>query len=143
MLRKEQKRRNGLINSITENLFGFASGGRDASYANFFAAMAYDFHLLGDYMTDNKDLNGLVEFDVLIGGIITTITRLDAAESKTLVNAIRSLNKSDKDVQQRADDIMALMQIQLPTFIKRAQGGFIKRRLESRGYKFIVLAKIG
>lgn len=136
VLRKEQKRRNGLINSITENLLGFASSGRDASFANFFAAMAYDLHLLGDYMSDNKDLNGLVEFDVLIGGIITTIARLDAVEGKTLVNAIRSLNKSGKDVQQRADDIMTLMQERLPEFIKLAQGGSIKRRIESRGYKF-------
>ena len=137
VLRKEQKRRNGIINSITENLFGFASGGRDASYANFLAAMAYDLHLLGDYMSDNKDLNGLVEFDMLIGGIITTITRLDAVEGKSLVSAIRTLNKSGKDVQQRADDIMALMQAQLPAFIKRAQGGSIRRRIESRGYKFM------
>ena len=82
-------------------------------------------------------MNGLVEFDVLIGGIITTITRLDAVEGKTLVNAIRSLNKSGKDVQQRADDIMALMQAQLPAFIKQAQGGSIKRRIESWGYKFM------
>ena len=137
VLRGEQKRRNGLINRMTEDLFGFASGGRDASYANFFAAMAYDLHLLGDYMTDNTDLNGLVEFDVLIGGIITTLTRLDAVEGKSLVNAIRNLNKSGKEVQQRADDLMALFLEQLPGFIKRAQGGAIRRRIESRGYKFM------
>lgn len=35
-LRQEQKRRNRLMNNETEKLFGFASGGKDASYANFF-----------------------------------------------------------------------------------------------------------
>ena len=136
VLRAEQKRRNGLINAMTEELFGFASGGRDASYANFFAAMAYDLHLLGDYMTDNRDLNGLVDFDLLIGGIITTLTRLDAAQSKSITGEIRRLNKSDKGVQERADDIMAMLQQRLPEFIKSAQDGSIRRRIEKKGYKF-------
>lgn len=136
-LRKEQKRRNGLINEKTEYVFGFASGGKDASFANFFAAMAYDLHLLGDYTSsDNSDLNGLVEFNTLINGIITSINRLDSKEGKKITKGLRKLLQSNKDVQRKADDIMDYIQQELPTFIQKAEDGSIKRRLENRGFKF-------
>lgn len=138
VLRKEQKRRNGLINKKTEILFGFASGGKDASYANFFASMAYDLHILGDYTTkDNSDLNGLVEFNTLINGIISTINRLDSRKGQKLVRKIKHALKSQKDVQLKADEVMAIIHYELPKFVKVAQEGSIKRRLENRGFKFI------
>lgn len=137
-LRKEQKRRNGLINRKTEALFGFASGGKDASYANFFAAMAYDLHLLGDYTSkDNTDLDGLVEFNTLINGIMTSVNRLDSKQGKSLVKAIKKANGSNKNIQYKADYIMDVILGQLPIFIKNAQDGSIKRRLEKRGFKFM------
>lgn len=137
MLRREQKSRNKKINTRTEALFGFASGGKDASFANFFAAMAYDLHLLGDYTSkDNSDLNGLVEFNTLISGLIKTINGLDQRQAKSIVRSINAANATKKDVQNRADDIMEVMQNELPEFIKNAQEGSIKRRLEKRGYKF-------
>lgn len=137
-LRKEQKRRNGIINKKTETLFGFATGGKDASYANFFASMAYDLHILGDYTSkDNTDLNGLVEFNTLINGIISTINRLDSRQGKNIVKEIKRVNSSKKDVQLRADDIMKIIQNKLPEFVKTAQEGSIKRRLEKRGYTFL------
>lgn len=136
MLRKEQKRRNGFINAQTEAIFGFASGGVDASYANFFAAMAYDLHLLGDYMSDNSDLKGLVEFNILINGIVTSINSLDPKQGKSLIKGIKSIMRTNKNVQLQADEIMALIKDELPLFIQRAQDGSIKRRLEKRGFKF-------
>lgn len=136
-LRREQKRRNGLINKKTERLFGFASGGRDASYANFFAAMAYDLHLLGDYTSkDNSDLDGLVEFNTLINGIISSINRLDSKQGKNIIKSIRRANLGNQNVQYRADDVMGVILNLLPQFIKDAQEGSIKRRLEKRGFKF-------
>ena len=148
-LRNEQKRRNGIINRKTETVFGFASGGKDGSYANFFAAMAYDLHLLGDYMSDNKDLNGLVEFKTLIGGIITSINRLDSREGKSIVKSINavlalpndgssaSIQKKNDKIQKKADKIMEIIKKELPEFIRNAENGSIKRRLEKRGFKFI------
>lgn len=136
-LRKEQKRRNRLINRKTETLFGFASGGKDASYASFFASMAYDLHLLGDYTSkDNSDLDGLVEFNTLINGIISSINRLDSKQGKFLIKAIKTANKSNKNIQQKADDIMDIILKHLPIFIKNAKDGYLKRRLEKKGYKF-------
>lgn len=136
VLRKEQKRRNGLINARTEEVFGYASGGREAAYANFFAAMAYDLHLLGDYMTDNKDLNGLVELNTLVGGIISTINRLDAKAGKQLTKALSAELKSGKGDQEKADALMAIVQKALPPFIRAAREGSIYRHLLSRGFKF-------
>lgn len=136
VLRQEQKRRNGLVNSRTEELFGFASGGKQASYANFFAAMAYDLHLLGDYMTDNKNLKGLVELNTLIGGIISSINRLDAKEGKSLVKALNAELKTDKNDQEKADALMAVIQEHLPRFIRNAQGGYLYRHIKNQGIKF-------
>lgn len=136
-LRKEQKRRNGLINRKTEYVFGFASGGMDASYANFFAAMAYDLHLLGDYTSiDNTDLNGLVDLNTLVNGIIVSINRLDPKQGKNLIKSIKRALATNKRVQLKADDIMEIIQKELPQFIKNAREGSIKRRLEKRGFKF-------
>lgn len=141
-LRKEQKKRNGKINTRTEQLFGFASGGKDASYANFFAAMAYDLHILGDYTSkDNTDLDGLVDFNVLINGIISSINRLDPKEGKGIIKKLRmASSNSNKNVQYMADDAMAILQTDLPLFIMNAEEGSIKRRLEKHGFKFIEIS---
>lgn len=141
VLRKEQKRRNSLINTKTEIVFGFASGGRDASYANFFAAMAYDLHLLGDFMSDNTDMKGLVSFHVLVSGIITTINRLDPKQGKSLTKLLQRTLNSGKNEQQTADELMMLIKQELPAFIQLAQEGSIKRRLEKRGFKFKEISK--
>ena len=135
-LRTEQKRRNGLVNARTEELFGLASGGKQATYANFLAAMAYDLHLLGDYMTDNKDLKGLVELRTLIGGIISNINRLDAKEGKVIVKGLNAELKSEKNDQEKADAMMELMQLELPRFIRNAQGGQMYRLIKKQGIKF-------
>lgn len=142
VLRKEQKNRNGKINAMTEQLFKFSPSGKDASFANFFAAMAYDLHILGDYTSkDNSDLDGLVDFNVLVGGIIQSINRLDSKQGKGLVKKIKVASaKSNKNVQFMADDVMNILQSDLPLFIMKAQDGSIKRRLEKQGYKFIELS---
>ena len=142
VLRKEQKSRNSKINTRTEQLFSFASGGKDASYANFFAAMAYDLHILGDYTSiDNTDLDGLVDFKVLINGIISSINRLDPKEGKSLIKKLRTASSNpNKNVQYMADDAMAILQSDLPLFIMNAEDGSIKRRLEKHGFKFIEIS---
>lgn len=55
----EQKRRNKLITNKTQEVFGFEKGGRQGRiYTHFFAAMAYNIHILGDYTSDNIVLMG-------------------------------------------------------------------------------------
>lgn len=137
MLRKEQKKRNGKINAMTEQLFRFASSGKDASFANAFAALAYDLHLLGDYTSaDNSDLSGLVEFNLLTSAIVESINKLDNQQGKTLIKKIKKSAKgSPENVQRAADDVMEIIQKELPSFLIKAQKGSIRRRLEKLGFK--------
>lgn len=139
-LRNEQKRRNRQINQKTEMLFGFAHGGRDASYAHFFAAIAYDVHLLGDYMTDNRDLEGLPEFNSLIGLIITELRKLDNNVFKDLAiqAEINSINRcSIVNTQKKADAIMKCLKRKVPLLIRKGQNGSIYRRLCNKGFIFM------
>lgn len=135
-LKSEQRRRNRLINKKTEDLFGFAHGGRDASYANFFCSMAYNIHLLGDYMSDNSDLEGLMDMKELIGSFVTDIRSFDNKSCKSIIKGITQINLKYSNPQQKADSLMAYLKTNLPTFIKQANDGSVKRRLEARGFKF-------
>lgn len=138
-MKGEQRKRNSLINKKTESLFGFAHGGKDGSYARFFAALAYDTHLIGDYMSDNTDLDGLQDFNRLISHVITVLRSLDNIEFKksgiqrqiSLINRKYAQNQEDK-----ADYLMAYLKSTVPIYIRKAQGGSIYRRLNKRGFKF-------
>lgn len=134
--KKEQKRRNSEMNKRTENLFGFASGGKDAARANFFAAIVYDVHLLGDYTDDNRDFDGLVPFDRVVRDIADRVTKLDPSDRKGKVvvanlNKIRNcgLNREDK-----AKQVIDYLSTALPSFIMTVEGGSIYRRLQNKGF---------
>ncbi len=136
-LRVEQKKRNAEINRRTEDLFGFAHGGKDASYAYFFCSMAYNIHLIGDYTSDNSDLNGLQDFNTIIRSVNNAILRLDPKLGKPINKRLENIcNKKDMDVQIKADNIIAILKQEIPTFVQNAQDGSIKRRLEAKRFKF-------
>ena len=136
-LKEEQKRRNHEINKRTEELFGFAHGGTDAKLANRFASMAYNIHLLGDYTSDNKDLEGVLDINSLIGAIVTDIKTLDKTEGKILVGGITKINKQVGDTRKKADALMNYLLKEFPPFIKRIRSGSVYRRLQYRNIKFI------
>ena len=138
-MKEEQKRRNSLINKKTENLFGFAHGGKDASYARFFAAMAYDIHILGDYMSDNSDLDGLQNFNSLINHITNTLQSIDKIEFKKsgIQRQIKQILQKNKQTESsKADNLMMYLKASVPNYIKKVQKGSIYRRLCKRGFKF-------
>ena len=137
-IRSEQKRRNRLINQKTEDLFGFAHGGKDASYARFFASMAYNIHLLGDYTSDNTDLQGLQPLNKLLGSIITELRNFDKNQSEEFIQGINDINRKYADVepQKKADALLKYFKESIPRFVQVANGGSIKRRLEYKGFKF-------
>lgn len=136
-IRDEQKRRNGEINKRTETLFGFAHGGKDASYARFFAAMAYEIHILGDYTTDNRSLEGLQDFDKLIGQIVTELRNFDEAQSKIIIKELTTINRTSVDRQQKADELLACLKRAVPQFLKNSNGGAVYARLEKKGFRFV------
>lgn len=135
-IKEEQRKRNRIINNRTENLFGFAHGGRDASYARFFAAMAYNIHILGDYTSDNTNLRGLQDLDMLIGQIITELRSFDNVRSKLIIRELTTINRRSVDKQQKADELLACLKNTVPQFIKIANGGSVYNRLVKKGFLF-------
>ena len=134
-VKAEQKRRNRKINEATEKVFGFAHGGIDAKYAQFFASMAYNIHLLGDQQTDNSVFLGVASTNTLIGQIILSLRMLDASRSKPIERQLSVLNRQYSNPHQKVDAVMAYLKQSVPKFIQEAQGGRIARRLEKQGIK--------
>lgn len=144
-LRKEQQRRNAEINKKTEDVFGFAHGGIDAKYANRFASIAYNVHLLGDYEPDNTDLVGLPNITYLLTMICQDVealgklgkTTYDGTTAKEIVNMItqKSNEINENNKQQKASEIMMLLQKEIPPFLKTMSNGSLGRRLEKAGFQ--------
>lgn len=134
-VKAEQKRRNRKINAETERLFGFAHGGKDAKFAEFFASMAYNIHLLGDQQTDNTIFLGVAHTSTLIEQIIISLRMLDNTSCKPIIVQLTRLNNEYDDEHRKADAVMAYLKTVIPGFIKRAQKGNIYRRLKDRGFK--------
>lgn len=130
----EQKRRNRKINEKTEIVFGFSHGGVEAKYAQFFASMAYNIHLLGDQMTDNKVFLGVASTSTIIGQIILSLRMLDGSLSKGIEKQLNILNNKYSDQHEKADAVMLYLKQSVPLFIKSARGGSIYRRLKKLGY---------
>ncbi len=134
---KEQKRRNAEANDMTEKLFGFASGGKDASYANAMISVVYDVHLLGDYTPDNKDFDGVQDFRSVVGDLIDSVRKLDYEKSKPLVKKIQSVaNDEALSVHVRAEKLLKLLSSDFPPFLKSAQDGALAARFKKKGISF-------
>ncbi|MBQ0006046.1 MAG: hypothetical protein KBS57_01400 [Alistipes sp.] len=131
---QEQQRRNHAANEMTENIFGHASSGRDASYANALISIVYDIHLIGDYTSDNSDLDGLQLFTSAVGDLINSLRKLDDSElSRRLIREIQKAVNTSEDVQIRADRLMELLYREGPSFFVKAQNGSLAGRWEKRG----------
>ena len=132
-MKVEQARRNRLIDKETKELFRF----EERDIRRFFAGIAYDIHLLGDYMTDNSDLDGLQDFPSVVGDIINRIRDLDKVRSGVIIKEVKKISQSPKDVKKKADELMAYLKQEMPKFIKEAKAGSIYQWLEENGIKFI------
>ena len=130
-LRIEQGRRNRLIIEKTKQVFGI----QNKVYIHFLASMAYNVHILGDYVSvDNTVLNGLYEFDKLVGQFVVELRRLDYANSKEIVRGITKINSRNNDVQRKADELMEYLKLHVPDFVKKANDGKLKKQLEEKGF---------
>ncbi|CCZ12691.1 unknown [Prevotella sp. CAG:1092] len=132
----EQKRRNRLINKETENTFGFGHGGKEAKFASFFASFAYNVHLIGDYTSDNTDLEGLQKLENIIGLIVKDLQKIDYVRARDIKKGITNINKRYVGPQKKADVLLKYLKKEVPSFVKEAQNGYIYRRLGKKGFKF-------
>ena len=132
----EQKRRNARANSETEKVFGYSYGGKEASWANGIISIAYDVHLLGDYvLDDNRDFDGVTPPSQIAGDIVSSLRKIDKSRSKPIEKEITSIAKSTEDEHVLASHLIALLQEKCPKFLLDAQGGSLKRRWVAQGYR--------
>lgn len=133
----EQQRRNRIANNQAEKVFGFASSGKEAGWANGLLSIVYDTHLLGDYtLTDNKNFKGVTQPSVIAGDIINSIRRIDNSRtSEKLIDSIRKVTSEYSDQHLLAAELIKLLQRDLPKFLLSANEGSLKRRFEDCGFK--------
>lgn len=133
----EQKRRNGFANEYTENVFGYAHGGKEARIARVLISVAYDVHILGDYEPDNIDLDGLMDIGSVVGDIINNLNALDGQESSALIKQIRKISQAqDTDIQIKATVLLNLLKEGFSNILQNAQDGTIAEHLISKGFGF-------
>ncbi len=133
---EEQRRRNAAINNKTRSLFGFEKGGAEGKIVNRISSLVYNVHILGDYMSDNKNFYGLPDFNILVKAILEDIRTI--ADSPVISNPLQKKIEQIKgsDNQKKADELMKILLEECPLVLKEARGGMIKRRLEKRGFEF-------
>ena len=133
----EQKRRNRFANEYTENVFGFAHGGKEARIARVLISIAYDVHILGDYEPDNTDLDGLQDIGSVVGDIINNLTALDNQQSSELRKQLRKVSQSQEyELQDKASVLLKLLKENFSILLQNADGGKIATHLIARGFKF-------
>lgn len=134
----EQKRRNGFANEYTENLFGFAHGGKEARVARVLISIAYDVHILGDYEPDNTDLDGLQDIGSVVGDIINNLTALDNQQSSVLRKQLRKASQDPKyEIQDKATVLLDLLKDNFSILLQNADDGKIATHLNARGFRFV------
>jgi hypothetical protein len=133
----EQKRRNGFANEYTENVFGFAHGGKEARIARVLISIAYDVHILGDYEPDNSDLEGLQDMGSVVGDIINNLTALDKKRSSALSKQIRKVSQSQEyELQDKATVLLDLLKDNFSLLLQNANEGEIRTHLVTKGFRF-------
>lgn len=135
----EQKRRNNFANNYTENVFGFAHGGKEARVARVLISIVYDVHLLGDYEPDNTDLDGLQDLGAVVGDIINNINALDKQNGSSLCKQLKKISQdSNLDVQEKAASLMNVLKAKFRDFLITAVDGDVARHLNKQGFFFVV-----
>ena len=134
----EQKRRNSFANNYTENLFGFAHGGKEARVARVIISVVYDVHLLGDYEPDNTDLEGLQDIGAVVGDIINNINALDKRTGAQLTKQLQKISQNPNcEVQDKATALLGLLKEHFGFFLRTADNGAIKEHLKAQGFFFV------
>lgn len=134
----EQKRRNSFANNYTEDVFGFAHGGKEARVARVIISVVYDVHLLGDYEPDNTDLDGLQDLGSVIGDIINNINALDKQNGSVLSKQLKKISQdSNYGVQEKAALLMRLLKEKFGDFLRTAEDGNIAKHLNKQGFFFV------
>ena len=133
----EQKRRNGFANEYTENVFGFAHGGKEARIARVLISIAYDVHILGDYEPDNTDLDGLQDLGSVVGDVINNLATLDNQRSSELRKQLRRVSLGQEfELQDKATVLLDLLKGHFNILLQNADDGNVAAHLNEMGFRF-------
>lgn len=124
----EQARRNRETMAIVGSTLGFQLSGAERVYANAFASIITDVHILGDYSTTNT--TSLQNIDLVVADIKNALFEsLKGGDDAKRINRLLDSTKSISSQSKRADAILKILQKELAQFILTVQNGYFKRLL--------------
>lgn len=127
----EQARRNRESMATVGSTLGFQTSGAQRAYANAFASIITDIHLLGDYSTTN--IVTLQNIDLIIADIKKALFEsLRGGDDAKRINKLLDDTAKIEDVRLRAETALGILQREFPAFILKAQNGFFARHFEKK-----------
>jgi len=132
---EEQARRNTIIMTATSQTLHLGMSGQLREYANAFASILYDTHLLGDYTTTR--IEPLLDLNSVIDDIKTALYRkLKGGNEAVRINKLLDNTKKQYAYpRERAAKVLQIMQKEVPKLILSAQDGYFKRHFLRWGIK--------
>ncbi len=129
----EQKIRNKYIIQRVCDVMGFVDGGKSGQYANAFASLLVDTHILGDYTTTHK--TGLQDFKLVVADVKKAILNLAQNNPQDLIKA-KELNKRLDSVKTESPiDVFIILEKSLPKYILSLQNFNFKNHFTKKGLK--------
>ena len=128
----EQARRNKESMMIVSNILNFQLSGTQRNYANAFASIITDIHILGDYSTTN--ISTLQNIDNVIADIKKALFEsLKGEDAAKRINKLLDDTKQIDDVKERANKTLLILQQELPSFFLQIQDGFFAKHFTKLG----------
>ena len=128
----EQARRNRESMSAVGGTLNFQLSGAERAYANAFASIITDIHLLGDYSTTN--IVTLQNIDLIIVDIQKALFEsLRGGDQAKRINKMLDQTASINDVRERAQKALTILQKELPSFFLTAQNGYFAKHFAKQG----------
>lgn len=122
---EEQARRNRETISVVGSTLNFNSTER--AYANAFASIITNVHILGDYTTTN--ISSLQHIDMIVVDLKKALFEsLHGADQAKRINKLLDITKSYTDVRECAEAILTILKDELPRFLLQTQEGFFARK---------------
>ena len=125
----EQAKRNKESMTKVGKTLGFELAGAQRAYANAFASIITDIHLLGDYSTTK--IATLQNIDLIIVDIQKALFEsLKGGDRAKQINKMLDDTHQIEDIRDRANATLIILQEHLPTFFLNIQDGFFAKHFK-------------
>lgn len=128
----EQGRRNKETMQIVSRTLGFLLEGKQRAFANAFASIITDVHILGDYTTTSTVTLQPVEF--VVADIKKALFEsLEGGDEAKRIHARLDKTRAIVSNKERAAAVLVILQEELPQFILSAREGWFRRHFQKLG----------